>query len=130
MDVHGTELKAGDVVTAILCDSRWIDLTHPVTIAFHGDRYDRALRFRTLRITRQTARPSSPNRSDDEAGNPGVSAPVEPPEQQSPAPPGGSLPYPWDTDDTDLEDRWYDALNPAQAARVRAMFDRRTGGGR
>lgn len=66
-----------------------------------------------------------------EAGKSGTSAPTERP-GDSPRP-GRSLPNPrpWDTDDSDDdEDRWQAALNPAQAARVRAMFDRLNGGGR
>ena len=61
-----------------------------------------------------------------EAGKSGTSAPTERP-GDSPRP-GRSLPNPWDTDDSDDdEDRWQAALNPAQAARVRAMFDRLNG---
>ena len=62
------------------------------------------------------------------AGKSGTSAPTERP-GDSPRP-GRSLPNsrPWDTDDSDDdEDRWAAALNPAQAARVRAMFDRHNG---
>lgn len=58
------------------------------------------------------------------AGKSGTSAPTERP-GDSPRP-GRSLP--WDTDDSDDdEDRWQAALNPAQAAKVRAMFDRLNG---
>lgn len=63
-----------------------------------------------------------------EAGKSGTSAPTVRP-GDSPRP-GRSLPNPrpWDTDDSDDdEDRWQAALNPAQAARVRAMFDRLNG---
>ena len=61
-----------------------------------------------------------------EAGKSGTSAPTERP-GDSPRP-GRSLPNPWDTDDSDDdEDRWQAALSPAQAARVRAMFDRLNG---
>ena len=60
------------------------------------------------------------------AGKSGTSAPTERP-GDSPRP-GRSLPNPWDTDDSDDdEDRWQAALNPAQAAKVRAMFGRHNG---
>ena len=58
-----------------------------------------------------------------EAGKSGTSAPTERP-CDSPRT-GRSLPNPrpWDTDDSDDdEDRWQDALNPAQAARVHVYF--------
>lgn len=68
--------------------------------------------------------PSTVARQVSRAPRPRRSARAIRPARAAPLP----NPRPWDTDDSDDdEDRWQAALNPAQAARVRAMFDRLNG---
>ena len=106
--IHGTDLRPGDIVQAIIVKDRWIELDIPCTVTALDDWMCRSLAARRLRI----------NRPQTATGAPFAGAGQVEPVGHSPAQ-AGSLPTSPDA---------IHGITSDQQAHIRAMFERTTGG--